>query len=278
MRQETVLSQDTIDYDAINKNQEAAWSLGDYQPIALQTYDMNEALVRAVDPRPTEHVLDVACGSGNGVLVAGRRDCEVTGVDLIPAWIDRARKRADVEGVDAAFHVADVQDLPFPDASFDVVFSALGVIFAPNQEQAASELLRVCKPGGKIGLMSHAEGGVVDQMFAALAPYAPPPPPGLRSPIRWGTEEGIRELLGAGTTSIDNQHFEMFVYARSVEHQVDLFQNYYGPTVNLFNNVPEDKQEEVHNLMVDLLQRFNEATDGTMALGVDYQQTVAIRA
>lgn len=268
----------TIDYDTITENQKEGWSMGDYQAIALQTYDMNEALVRAVDPRPTQRVLDVACGTGNGVLVAGRRDCDVTGVDLIPAWIERARRRAEIEGVNAEFHVGDAQDLPFPDVSFDVVLSVLGVMFAPNQEQAASELLRVCKPGGKIGLMSHAEGGVVDEMNSVLDSYMPSSPPELSSPIRWGTEEGIQELLGDGTVSIENRHLEMYVYARSVEHQVDLFRTQYGPTVNLFNNVPEDKQEELQEVMEDLLERFNEATDGTLKLKVDYQQTVAVRA
>lgn len=272
------MDSEKIDYDTINENHKERWSLGDYQAIALQTYDMNEALIRAVDPRPTQRVLDVACGTGNGTLVAGRRDCDVTGVDLIPAWIEHARKRAEVEGVNADFHVGDAQDLPFPDASFDVVISVLGVMFAPNQEQAASELLRVCKSGGKIGLMSHAEGGVVDEMFSAMASYTPPPPPGFNSPIRWGTEEGINELLGEGTESIENRHVEMYVYARSVEHQVDLFRTRYGPTVNLFNQVPEEKREELHTVMVDLLQRFNEATDGTLALKIDYQQTFAVRA
>lgn len=223
-------------------------------------------------------MLDVACGTGNGVLVAGRRDCDVTGVDLIPAWIERARKRAEIEGVNAEFHVGDAQDLPFPDGTFDVVLSVLGVMFAPNQEQAASELLRVCKPGGTIGLMSHAEGGVVDEMFSVMDPYTPPSPPELPSPIRWGTEEGIQELLGGGTESIENRQIEMYVYARSVEHQVELFRTRYGPTVNLFDNVPEDKQEELREVMVDLLQRFNEDTDGTLKLRIDYQQTVAVRA
>ncbi len=272
------MNRQTIDYETIQETQKESWSQGDYQAIALQTYDMNEALVRAVDPRPTQRVLDVACGTGNGALVAGRRDCDVTGMDLIPAWIEHARERAEVEGVNADFHVGDAQDLPFPDASFDVVLSVLGVMFAPNQEQAASELLRVCKPGGKIGLMSHAEGGVVDEMNSVMDSYTPPSPPELASPIRWGTEGGIHELLGDGTESIENRQIEMYVYARSVEHQVDLFRTRYGPTVSLFNQVPEDEQEEVREAMVDLLERFNETTDGTLKLKIDYQQTVAVRA
>lgn len=271
------MSTETIDYRTINENQKKAWSLGDYQAIALQTYDMNEALIRELDPRPTQKVLDVACGSGNGVLVAGRRDCEATGLDLIPAWIEHARKRADLEGVRASFHVGDAQNLPFPDKTFDVVMSVLGVIFAPDQEQAASELLRVCKSGGKIGLMSHAKGGVVDEMFSAIATYLPPPPEGLHSPIRWGTEEGIEELLSHGAQSVENRHIEMNIYARSVEYQVDLFRNYYGPTVNLFKNVPAEQKNELRKEMVELLEAFNQADDGTMVLKIDYQQTLIVR-
>lgn len=138
------------------------------------------------------------------------------------------------------------------------------------------DLLQVCKPGGTIGLMSHAKGGVVDEMFSATASYTPPPE--FNVPIRWGTKEGVHELLGDGTESIENRHVEMHVYARSVGHQVDLFRTRYGPTVNLCKNVPEDKQEELQEVMMGLLQRFNEATDGTLALKVDYQQTVAARA
>lgn len=271
------MTSQTIDYDTINENQKKTWGLGDYQAIALQTYDMNETLIRALDPRPTQKVLDVACGSGNGVLVAGRRDCEVTGVDLIPAWIERAKKRAEADGVNASYHVGDAQNLPFQDETFNVVFSVLGAIFAPDQEKTASEMLRVCKPGGKIGLMSHAKGGIVDDMFSTLASYGPPPPPGLESPIRWGTKEGINELLGEGTSSIENRQIEMFIYARSVEHQVDLFRNYYGPTVNLFNHVAEENQGELFEAMVGLLEQCNVADDGTMVLKVDYQQTIAVK-
>lgn len=207
----------------------------------------------------------------------GKSVSEVTGADLIPAWIGRAKKRAEADGVNASFYVADAQNLPFQDEEFDMVMSVLGVIFAPNQKKAASELLRVCKPGGKIGLMSHAKGGVVDEMFAAMESYMPPPPPGLESPIRWGTEKGINELLGEGTSSIENKHLELYIYARTVEHQVDLFHKYYGPTVNLFNNVLVDRQDELRGVMVDLLEKYKKADDGSMVLKIEYQQTIAVR-
>lgn len=271
------MSIQSIDYQAINESQKKTWGLGNYQPIALQTYDMNEKLIRSLDPLPTQKVLDVACGSGNGVLVAGRRDCEVTGLDLIPAWIERARKRATTEGIKASFHIGDAQDLPFQDETFDVVFSALGVIFAPNQDKSASEMLRVCKPEGKVGVMSHAEGGVVDEMFSVLASYGPPRPQELNSPIRWGTEEGINDLLGGAIRSIENRKLDLHIYARSVEHQVNLFRNYYGPTINLFNNIPSEQQDELFGAMVELLEKYNVADDGTMVLKIDYQQTIAVR-
>ena len=266
-----------VDYRHITENQRKSWSLGDYQPIALQTMDMNEELIRAINPHPTQRILDVACGSGNGALVAARRDCEVFGIDFVPDWIERARKRAEAEGVVADFKVGDAQDIPYPDNSFDVVVSVLGVMFVPDQEKAASELLRVCKPGGKIGLWSHTPDGVVGKMFGVLAPYSPPPPNGLKSPMRWGTEDGIHELLGGGTRSIENTPKTMYIYARSVDYQVEMFKKYYGPTSNLFNTLPPDKHEEVHNTMIDLLQSYNRATNGTMILEIDYIQTIAVR-
>lgn len=142
------------DYEAVTERQQATWATGDFNVISRLIMPMSEALVRAVDPHAGQRVLDVACGSGNAALIAGRRFCEVTGIDYVPALIERARMRAAAEGIDIDFRVGDAQALSFPDASFDVVLSTFGVMFAPDQEQAAGELLRVCRPGGRIGLAS----------------------------------------------------------------------------------------------------------------------------
>src|SRR5688572_26092468 len=143
---------DGIDYAAVTQRLQATWATGDFHEIARQIVPVSEALVQRVDPRPGQRVLDVACGSGNAALVAARRYCEVTGIDYVPALVERAMARAAAEGVRADFRVVDAQALPFPDASFDVVLSVFGVMFAPDQEKAAKELLRVCRRGGTIGL------------------------------------------------------------------------------------------------------------------------------
>jgi len=178
----------------ITNHQKQTWSKGDFNEIARQNVVMAEELVKAADPSPGQKVLDLACGSGTAALVAARRYCDVTGIDYVPELIDRARKRAEASGLPSEFLVADAQHLPFPDNSFDVILSVYGVQFAPNQEKAAAEMVRVCKPGGKIGLAGPIPEGWSGDFFAAHAKYVPPPP-GFNPPSRWGTKEGLKELL-----------------------------------------------------------------------------------
>lgn len=192
----------SVDYQAITARQKEVWDTGDFHEIARQNVVMAEALCAAVDPHGGHRMLDIACGSGTAALVAARRYCEVTGIDYVPTLIERAKRRAAVDGFDVDFRVADAQALPFQDASFDVVLSVYGVQFAPDQERAASEMLRVCRPGGRIGLATPIPKGWSGDFFATNAKYMPPPP-GIKSPLRWGTEDGLDELLGAGTSSIE---------------------------------------------------------------------------
>ncbi len=184
----------TPDLAAIKTRQQATWSSGDYHMIGTQIQIVSELLIEALDVHSTERVLDVATGSGNAALAAARRGCDVTGVDYVPALLERARRRADAEGLPVEFVEGDAEALPFPDASFDVVSSVFGSMFAPDQEKTASELARVVKPGGRIGIVAHTPDGFIGNLFKVIAKHAPPPA-GLRSPIQWGTEARLRELF-----------------------------------------------------------------------------------
>src|SRR5690554_614112 len=182
-----------LDYQTITARQKEVWATGDFHEIARQNVIMGEALCAALDPHGGDRVLDIACGSGTAALIAARRYCEVSGIDYVPALIERAKRRAAAEGFNVDFRVADAQALPFPDASFDVALSVYGVQFAPDQERAASEMLRVCRLGGRIGLATPIQKGWSGDFFATNAKYMPPPP-GVQPPLRWGTEAGLNEL------------------------------------------------------------------------------------
>lgn len=270
-------SSPNVDFASITENQQATWSTGDFNEIARQNMDMAEALCRAVDPRPGARVLDVACGTGNVALVAARRYCEVTGVDYVPALIERARRRAAADGWGAEFRIGDVQDLPFPDAAFDQVLSVYGVQFAPDQEKAASELLRVCRPGGTIGLASPMPEGWSGDFFAVHGRHNPPPP-GVEPPLRWGTREGIEDLLGDGTRSITNEPRTDLQHYRSVEHAVEVFSTYFGPSLRALEAVGEEGQEEFLSDMRAVFARYNRAEDGAAVVENRYLQTIATRA
>lgn len=268
----------TVDYDAITESNRDTWGAGDYRVIANYTRDLNEELIRAVDPLPGQRVLDVACGSGNAALAAARRYCEVTGVDFVPKWVGLARERAAFERLQADFRIADARDLPFPDASFDAVVSAVGIMFVPDQEKAASELLRVCRPGGTIGLASWTPEGSNGRAFAAFADFMPPPPPGLDSPLRWGTREGIEDLLGAGTRSIENSRRETFAYFHSFEHEIQIMRDDFGPMKKLFESVPPERHDELIEATAEALSPFHTVREGAVVEEAEYLQTIAIRS
>lgn len=264
------------DYEAVTERQQTIWATGDFNEIARLTMPMSEALCRAVDPRPGQRVLDLACGTGNAALVAGRRYCEVTGIDYVPALIERAKLRAVAEGMAIDFRVGDAQALPVPDASFDVVLSALGVMFAPDQEKAASELLRVARPGARIGLVSWMPEGFGGEFFAAHARYVPPPA-GLQPPTRWGTEAGLEELIGAGTASIESERRSIFAYFRSIDHAVELHRTYFGPTSRAFETVDAEARESLRRDIEAVFRRYDRATDGTAMIEYHYLQSTAVR-
>ena len=263
-----------IDYTGVTERQKATWATGDFNEIARLNVGMAEALCEAVDPRPGQRVLDVACGSGTAALVAERRFCEVTGLDYVPELIERARARAAANGQPIDFRVGDAQDLPFPDDHFDAILSVYGVQFAPDQERAASELLRVCKPGGKIGLAGPIPEGWSGDWFATHAQYVPPPP-GVQSPLRWGSEEGLEELLGRGVQSIESERRTALQYYRSLDHAVAVFSTYFGPTIRALETIEPADRESLLGDLRDVFDRYNRATDGTAVVENQYLQTIA---
>jgi SAM-dependent methyltransferase len=262
------------DFDRITRTQQETWATGDFHEISRQNAWMAEDLVRAVDPHAGERVLDVACGSGTGALVAARRYCEVTGIDYVPALIERARRRADAWGFDVDFRVADAQDLPFDRGAFDHVLSVYGVQFAPDQHRAASEMLRVCRPGGTLALATPIAEGWSGDFLGINTRYAPPPP-GMASPLRWGTDAGLDDLLGAGTSSIESEERISVQYYRSVDHAVEVFLTYFGPAVRTHGKLDPHGRADLARDLRDVFERHNRATDGTAVVENRYRLTVA---
>jgi len=270
------LDLDAIAIRQITARQRATWARGDFHVLAVQALAASEALVQAMDLHASDRVLDVACGSGNAALVAARRYCEVTGIDYVPALLERATLRASAEGTSIRFEVADAQALPFEDDSFDAVTSVFGVVFAPNQVRAAAEMVRVCRPGGTIGLAAGTPGGFSDQFFRAHAQHLPPPPPGLADPARWGTEAGITELFG-GQVSFRFETRHLHQYFRSIDHALDVFRRYFGPTNAAFEAVGEGGRDALTRDLRAVLEGVNVATDGTVVLDGEYLQAVGVR-
>ncbi len=263
-----------IDYDAITAAQKLTWSKGDFHQIARQNVCMADALCEATDPRAGNRVLDIACGSGTVALVAARRYCEVTGLDYVPALIDRAKRRAEADDLEVEFQVGDAQNLPFPDAYFDHVLSVYGVQFAPDQERAAREMLRVCRSGGRIGLATPLAKGWSGDFFAAQARHMPPPA-GTRPPLHWGTDTGLAELLGDGATSIQSEERIALQYYRSVDHAANVFMNYFGPAIRA--SEASDRERLWQDLRA-VFDRYNRATDGTAVIENRYLLSIATRA
>src|SRR5215813_5010269 len=228
----------TPDLAAVKAKQQATWASGDYAVVGTTLQVVGEALCEAVDLRSNQRVLDVAAGNGNATLAAARRLAEVVSTDYVTALLDRGRERARAEGLDVTFQQADAEALPFPDASFDVVLSTFGVMFTPRQEQAARELIRVCRPGGKIGLANWTPEGFIGQLFKTIGKYVPPAP-GVKSPALWGTKAHLESLFGShGDVAAESKKF-VFRY-KSPKHWVEFFRQYYGPVLKTFAALDPD--------------------------------------
>jgi SAM-dependent methyltransferase len=269
---------DAVDMQALREGQLRTWSEGDFAVVAAIVMMVSEELVEALDVVPGERVLDVACGSGNAAIAAARRSWgNVVGVDFVPALLERARERAAAERLDVEFVEGDAAELPFGDAELDVVTSVFGAMFAPDQEQAASELLRVCKPGGRIGMANWVPDGPVSQLFAIVAKHVPPPP-GFTPPVTWGTEERVRELLGAGVSELKMERRISRQPFRSIDHYLEIFRNYFGPIKLAFERVGPDGEAALEADLREQLEKCNTAGDRAFVLEPEYLQVIATRS
>jgi ubiquinone/menaquinone biosynthesis C-methylase UbiE len=260
----------------IKERQQKTWTSGDYARIGNSLVIMGERLSEAVDVRPGQKVRDVATGSGNTAISAARRFSMATGIDYVPELIEQARERAQAEGLDVAFDVGDAENLPYPDASFDVVLSTVGVMFTPDQERAAKELLRVCKPGGKIGLANWVPDGYVGNMLRTVGKHVPPPA-GVKPPTLWGTEDRLRELLGEEVSSIESRRRTYVFRYLSANHFIEQFRSYYGPVHKAFESLDEDGRDALENDLKELIGEWNISGDETVLLPSDYLEVVAVR-
>jgi ubiquinone/menaquinone biosynthesis C-methylase UbiE len=265
-----------IDLAALKMRQQAAWSSGDYAVVGTTLQIVGEELCEALDLRSGQKVLDVAAGNGNATLAAARRWCDVISTDYVPSLLERGRIRTTAEGLPVEFRHADAEALDFADAQFDVVISTFGVMFTPNQDQAATELLRVCKSRGKIGLANWTPEGFIGQLFKTLGKYLPPPA-GAKSPALWGTPARITEMFGTAAAAIkaEKRHFT-FRY-RSPEHFLEIFKNYYGPMLKAFAALDESNQRGLKDDLLALIGRMNRAEDGTMVVPSEYLEVVVVK-
>jgi ubiquinone/menaquinone biosynthesis C-methylase UbiE len=263
----------TPDLTALKTRQQAAWSSGNYAIVGTTLQIVGEELCEALDLRPGQKVLDVAAGNGVASLAAARRWCEVVSTDYVPSLLERGAARASAEGLTIAFKVADAEDLPFADNSFDTILSTFGVMFTPHQDQAAAELLRVCRSGGQIGLANWTPDGFIGQMFKTIGKYLPPPA-GVQSSMLWGTHARITEMFGGASASIDTQLRNFNFRYRSAEHFVDVFKNYYGPMLKTFAALDKVKQNSLTADLLGLVARLNKVSDGTMVVPSEYLQIV----
>jgi SAM-dependent methyltransferase len=261
---------------AIKARQQAMWASGDFAVIGATLQIVGELLNEAVDVRAIHRVLDVAAGSGNATLAAARRFATVTSTDYVPALLERGRRRADAEGfANVTFAMADAEALPYPDASFDVVLSTFGVMFAPDHQRAAAELMRVCSPGGRIGLANWTPTGFLGQLLRLIAEYVPPTP-GVQSPLLWGTDAHVRELF-PGAAKIEHTT-RMFAFRyRSPEHWVEVFRNFYGPTHTAFLALDADDHAALEADLVSLLRSQDQGGGNGLVVPGEYLETVVTK-
>lgn len=269
---------DAPDLGAVTQVQQQIWSKGDFAMVASLVFNASETLAEALEIVPDERVLDVACGSGNGAISAARRAWGNTvGADYVPALLERGRERAAAERLDVEFVEADAQDLPFDDAGFDVTMSIYGAMFAPDQPKTASELLRVTKPGGRIGMANWTPDGAVGTMFKTIAKHAPPPP-GVESPLLWGTEDRLRDLFGDGIEDLRVERRISRQPFRSADHYIEFFRTYFGPTQMAYERVGPEGEDALTNDLRAFLEAANTAGDRAMVLEAEYLQVIATRA
>jgi ubiquinone/menaquinone biosynthesis C-methylase UbiE len=264
-----------IDLVALKGRQQAAWASGNYAVVGTTLQIVGEQLAEACDLRWDERVLDVAAGNGNATLAAARRGCIVTSTDYVPSLLDSGAERARAEHLDVKFEVADVEALPYADASYDAVLSTFGVMFAPDHAKSAAEMLRVCRVGGRIGLANWTPEGFIGQLFKTLGRHVAPPA-GVQSPALWGSQAHLQSLFGAGATVAVTPRVFNFRY-RSAAHFIDVFRTWYGPVHKAFASLPADKAEALERDLTELMNRLNKAGSSALVVPSEYLEIVVTR-
>jgi ubiquinone/menaquinone biosynthesis C-methylase UbiE len=265
-----------LDLAAIKTRQQAAWSAGNYAVVGTTLQIVGENMCEALDLRAGSRVLDVAAGNGNATLAAARRWCEVTSTDYVSSLLESGRARALAEGHIIKFQEADAENLPFPDATFDAVMSTFGVMFTPNQDKAASELARVCKPGGRIGLANWTPESFIGQLFKTIGKYVPPAP-GVKSPALWGTKTRLEELFAKTAREIRATRREFVFRYRSPEHWIEVFRTYYGPMNKTYGALDAQRQAAFTQDLLALMESRNRSGDDTLVLSSEYLEVVIER-
>jgi SAM-dependent methyltransferase len=260
------------DLVALKLKQQATWSAGDYAVVGTTLQIVGETLAEALDLRAGQRVLDVAAGNGNATLAAARRGCDVVSTDYVGALLKRGQARAEAEGLPVQFREADAENLPFPDGSFDAVVSTFGVMFTPNQERAAGELARVCRPGGKIGLANWTPGGFIGELFKVIGRHLPPPA-GVKSPSLWGTEDRLHALLEGRIAAFEAVRKNYVFRYRSPQAWLETFRTYYGPIHKAFGALDGDRQAALSQDLLALAARFDRGGD-TMVVPSEYLEVV----
>jgi SAM-dependent methyltransferase len=266
------------EYAIVTQAQQKAWSLGDLSKLAAHTPPLYaESLCEALDLHSGERVLDVAAGTGTTSIAALRRFCEVIATDFVPEGLVKAERLASAEGLKLETHTADAQELPFEDEYFDVAVSTFGAMFAPDQQRTADELLRVVRPGGRIGVLAWCPDGIIGEYAATIGKYIQPPP-GLRSPFEWGTPARARELFAGQARSVESVRKAQPFRHPSVEFAVEYFRAWYGPARGAFERLDDERRKALHADMVAAWSAGNQASDGTLVAHADYLETIVVKA
>jgi ubiquinone/menaquinone biosynthesis C-methylase UbiE len=264
-------------YDQLKQRAQATWSSGDYSMIGVVFVPVSEQLCETIELHAGQKVLDVATGTGNTALAAARRYCDVTGIDFVTSWLDRARERASAEKLPVIFEEGDAESLHFPNDTFEVVLSTFGCMFAPDQRKTAAELLRVCRSGGKIGLASWTPESYAGQILKTVAKYAPSAPSGFAAPVLWGTEKRLRELFADTTTTIHITKRIFNFRFLSYTHADEINKKYLGPMVKLYPKLDENMKVQFDRDMEQILRSFNRSGDDTLLLPSEYLEAVMIK-
>jgi len=267
---------DSLDLAAVKRGQQQMWASGDYGAVAAMIHLVAERLVDSVDPAAGSSVLDVAGGTGNAAIAAARSGTRVTCTDYVPELLERGRERASAERLDILFEPADAEALPYADDAYDVVLSVFGTMFAPDQARTAAELVRVVRPGGTIGLASWTPEGFLGQWFRAQGAHAAPPA-GLASPLRWGSEEGIAELLGDSVSSLRARKRVFTWRFADAAAMVQMFRELYGPTVRAFAAVGEAGADALERDLLAVVEQCAEPRGNAIAIPATYLEVVAVK-